>query len=641
MFKFHKKDRWGKKLQDGKSAHLADHQRWSRRQFLSHTGLATGALIGGASSLSWASPFLADLYNQDNDNDRVLILIRLAGGNDGLNTIVPSGINPRRQVYQTLRGSLVRDEIDLSNLQTTVGNISTDSEFGVPEQLAEIHDMWMNGKMAVIHNVGCRNQGGSHFNGSDIWASGAENIQSANDLRKYSGWVGRYFNETLPAFLDTPLPVPPAIQIGRSNNLMFRGKNGAPHDLVFTDLDAFDDLIADGVLYNSICPGITNPAMTERNFVRQVANSAYRYSEAIIAAWDHLDTQQDLENPAYPYPYEANPSSNLALRVDLGDKMKKIVRLIRGHLKTKIYLIELNGFDTHAGQKTRHNTLLTEVSKTVRAAYEELEASGNADRVMMMTMSEFGREVTQNSAGGTDHGSLAPMMLFGGGVNGKKFYGTPINLGADFVDADGKVYFDTQDGAIDFRTVYDTVLRDWLCADPQTTEKVLNYGVESNGAVNPYIVCNPPADSISTVCTDPLGGMIQGGCGAAVSESSNYETYIASQILFGYNVFKETDTVSGEDLTKIKFKYATKSAGNIQLKILNNDEERTPVLYDLLAEDGETMVATELDPVFTQYREANSYTHVFDPTGILVPNTKYVCQLAVNGMITEKILEIH
>lgn len=645
MFKFHKNNRKGTRIQDGKKAHATDHHNWSRRQFLSHSGMmaAGSALLGSSPSLAWTSPFLADLYQQDdyNDNDRVLILIRLNGGNDGLNTIIPyydvTGVE-RRLDYENYRPNLRIGvnyppsgglSIDLENVldPLTIGDPAGDfalrkfkDEYGEIDETGLI-DMWNDEKMAVIHNVGYPNHVTSHFKGSDLWAAGADS--NLADTRKYSGWMGRYFNETLPAFLDTPPKVPPAIQIGKTNNLMFRGRMGAPHDLVFSDLVAFEDLITNGSLYNNQLFNGSCIRDIERSFVRQVGNSAYRYADTVIAAWKHPDAKHAVD---ISYELPGLPDNDGFL-----ESMATVVKLIKGHLKTKIYLINLTLFDTHSSQEPHHGNLMKKVSKAVRSAYLDLAASGDADRVMMMTMSEFGREIGENSNGGTDHGTLAPLMLFGGGVNGKNMYGTPIDLSA--VDTDGKVDFETQEGAIDYRTVYERVLRDWLCADPLIVNNVINDDI-ANDNILPHVPCNTTTAG-SSACIDPLGGMIKGGCNATVSESSNYETYVASQVLFGYNIFKE------EGIIKVKFKYATKAPGNIQLQILN--EDRTAIVYGVEEEEEGVIVIKDvtLGILFNEYHQANSYTHVFTAEDILMPGISYICQLAVNGMIVEKVLEIH
>lgn len=643
MFKFNKNNRVGTKLQDGAAAHASDHQHWSRRQFLSGSSMmAAGGLIFGSSPLlSWASPLLTSLY-ENPDNDRVLILIRLNGGNDGLNTIVPFGTNYRRERYECLRGTL---QIDPNDLNSLVDEGNNTPEFALPNWAEGMHNMWNDGNMAVIHNVGYANSNRSHFAGSDLWASGANNSSQPFDERSRTGWMGRYFNQTLPAFLSAPPTIPPAIQIGVSNNLIFRGNKGTPYDLVFSDLEAFDDLIQSGELYNTGMYGDETCARDiERTFVRRVANNAFHYAGAVKTAYQKASRRHE-------DCYDKNNG--------LADQLKIVSRLIKGGLKTKIYMVSLGGFDTHNAQYNTHRALIQTLSDAVNAIQNDLTLNGHSKRVLMMTFSEFGRTVTQNGTSetsGTDHGTLAPIMLFGDAVKGQNFYGTPINLDTKKIDKFGLVHFKSttynnsagdpisvtgQEGAIDFRSVYEKVLRDWLCADAQTVDNVLtsphpdiadNYEDCSNPELLPGLdppvpalsQCNPqesPAPIPTDYCDDPLGGMIKGGCNSTVSQSSTLDAYIASLVAFGYNI-KEGDS------NIIEFKYAIKTTANVKLEILDNEQPVT------------------LEPIIEKYHEAGSYTYEFftkdgEGNDILTSGSKYKCRLAVNGMVVERTLVFH
>jgi len=585
MFKHNKNKRTGTRLEDGKTAHAADHQQWSRRQFLSRTGVMGGGMLFGSSLFSFASPLFSSLYDNP-DNDRVLILIRLAGGNDGLNTIVPFGSNNRRSLYETARSTVGLGISELTQISP---------EFALPNVMADpttgIHSLWQQNNMAVIHNVGYTNQSRSHFTGSDLWATGAVNDSSKNDLRQYTGWMGRYHDNTLPTFLETPPVIPPAIQIGTSNNLIFRGEGGTPYDMVFTDTQSIFDVIETGELYNtsdfipSDCDDVVIQNI-ERAFVRRVNNNSFRYAGSIQAAWE----KGDYGSPDYGDNY-------------LAEQMSIVARLIKGKLGTKIYLVTLGGFDTHAAQKNTHLALLEKVSNAIRSTYDDLQAVGHADRVMMMTFSEFGRTVTQNDSAGTDHGTLAPVMLFGGGVNGQNFYGTPMDLSSDKVDGLGLVDYDTQDGTLDFRTIYDRVLRDWLCAGAQLSDDVLNHGVDDNAGLQRYNDTGAECSGTGTNCTDPLGGMILGGCNATVSQSATTDP---QRVVFGFNFNDATGLV--------EFKFGLKYPANVKLTIAGND-----------------IIEAE-----NSYHEAGSYTY----TENILPG-EYLCRLEAGGTVTERTLIIN
>jgi len=630
MFKNKKNQRIGSRLEDGKAAHSADHQQWSRRQFMSSTSMmaAGGMLFGSSPLLSWASPLISSLYSNP-DNDRVLILVRLGGGNDGLNTIVPYGLNfstndDRRDRYESLRSDTLISKTDLNQLMLAD---ETNSVFGLPTYMGVdngdtgIYKMWQDGNMAVIHNVGYPNQNRSHFTGSDLWASGAVNNSNQQDQRQYSGWMGRYFDQTLPAFLSTPPTIPPVIQIGSSSNLIFRGLKGNPFDLVFSDLEAFDAVIQNGSLYGNDAFDGDCVADIERVFVRNVADNTLRYAEAVQRAYNQSETPENT--------YDSNNPLEAQLEI--------VARLIKGRLGTKIYMVSLGSFDTHSGQKDTHESLLETLSNAVRTTFDDLEDSGHQDRVMMMTFSEFGRTVKENGSQGTDHGTLAPVMLFGGsGLQGRQMYGTGINLEEGKIDQWNSVHFESQEGAIDFRAVYDKVLRDWLCADAQTSEDTLNYDVDNNDDLEAYKRCSdgiPGTDTPFGECVgDPLAGMILGGCNATVSESSTVDSYISSLVTMGYNVVGNN----------IEIKYATKMTANVELKILNSNgdvvqysmgtgDSRELVLVQKVQEAGSYLYTLE-----NQYTDNNNTTQVK-----LNPNIKYTCQLEVNGMLVKRQLVIH
>jgi len=607
-------NRKGTTLADGQEAHSADHQDWSRRQFLTRSGIlaASTSLMGQIPLISWASPLMSSLQSNP-DNDRVLILIRLAGGNDGLNTVVPMGNNTRRSRYEEIRTNIKIGEQYLSNLQ--VGTNSSD--FGLPTYKGAnegLLNMWNEGNMALIHNVGYENQNRSHFVGSDLVTSGAENTNSLLDERRYSGWVGRYLDDTLPSFLETPPVIPPAIQIGVSNNLIFKGKHGVPFDLVFPDLNAFQNVVNTGELFSTnqfIDSNCYNDI--ERVFVRQVGNSTLRYAEAVQCAYNRSVTDTSV--------YGTSGFDGLTA------KLETVGRLIKGRLGTKIYMVSLGGFDTHNSQvedssgrgSGDHLDLLNHLSTAVNKIHQDLKKSGDADRVVLMTFSEFGRTVNENTYG-TDHGTLAPVMLFGNAVNGKNFYGTPIDLAANKISGFGAVDFTTQEGAIDFRSVYDKVLRDWLCADVELADKVLNYEVDPNASgiskPAPYNPCNDN-DSNDGIdyCDDPLGGMIAAGCNSLVSQSSATSTYDDSQLLLGFEI------IESNSYRRLEVMYAIKSPGNVRLKILDD-------------------VGAIVETLVDEYKPANSYLKNHT-TSHLIRNRVYTLCLEVNGMRVERKLEIH
>lgn len=421
------KKRPGALLAD-KDKHEEIHKEWSRRSFIKTTGLATfglSTILGKTPILTAAESAWLSMI-QNNHEDKILVLINLNGGNDGLNTV----IDRFNDEYYSIRPTIAIQE---SNLWPLTPNI------GMHGATQNLQPLWDNGQMKVIQNVGYANPNYSHFRSSDIWASASE-----SDVVDDTGWIGRYIQEEFPAFLEAQPTTPPAIQIGVQTDLTFKGDEMASA-LAFRNPGEFYQLASSGNLYPT--DHLTNsPYDTELTFVRRTANSAFRYSNTIRQAYNSARS-----NSNYP-------------DVNLGRSLSIVSRLIKGGLKTKVYMVTIGGFDTHANQADFHALLLQRLADSVSAFYSDL---GNelSQKVLSMTFSEFGRTIFENGSVGTDHGTGAPILMFGGQI-GQGIVGSPPNL----LDLDhyGDPYFD-----IDFKDVYNTVINQWFGIDPRLSAFML------------------------------------------------------------------------------------------------------------------------------------------------------------------------
>ncbi len=415
---------------ENKYIHDQEHSKWNRRSFIQALGLAgTGSMMLGASSVtaSKASPLSVALAESENDN--ILVIIRLKGGNDGLNTIVPVY---DYATYANLRPTIRHQQNDLFMLN---------SDFGIPDYMSGLESMWGDGKMKVVHGVGYPDQNLSHFRSSDIWAS-----TEANDIEP-TGWWGRYFEDLYPDYIVNPPATPPAVQIGSIGNLVFEGssnnyafavanptqlanvaQNGTFHDV----LDIPDCVYGDKLL-----------------FMRSNTNTTFLYASVINNAY------MAANNDA-PYDLDAELASQLAI----------VARLIKGGLGTKVYMVTLDGFDTHANQVDQHRTILEDVANSMKSFYDDLAATGIDTSVLSMTISEFGRRPYENGSDGTDHGAASPVLLFGPGLEGSGLVGQHPDLSI----------WDNDDNLIptsDFRDVYNTILTQWFCLDPVVLDLIL------------------------------------------------------------------------------------------------------------------------------------------------------------------------
>ncbi|MFT4603522.1 MAG: hypothetical protein ACI9W4_000237 [Rhodothermales bacterium] len=422
----HKSGRRGSRLADG-DAHAHDHDSWSRRDFLANVGLTAGAgtiALSGLPVRSFArTSMLQELASVE--TDRVLVILQLSGGNDGLNTVVPY----RNDLYFNGRPSLA-----IQN------SLAISSDYGLHPDMQGLATMFSEGNMGVVHTVGYPEADLSHFRSTDIWMSAGDGTQVPE-----TGWAGRYLNNEFPEYAEAPTSYPLAVQLGGGAPLMFQGP-ASQMGMSVQSMALFDRLAATAELYS--LEGLPSSRLGgEMAFLRSVANDSFFFGEAIQTASDAGSNRAEYTTP--------NP---------LADQLSAVARLIRGGLGSRIYHVSLGGFDTHAGQANTHATLLRYVSEAVSSFMEDLSADGWADRTLMMSFSEFGRRVGQNGSGGTDHGTAAPLFLFGPSVKGG-LMGSEPDL-ANLVN--GNLSFGT-----DFRSVYSTVLNNWFGLGAGATTGIL------------------------------------------------------------------------------------------------------------------------------------------------------------------------
>lgn len=416
---------------DNKSAHKRDHFLNSRRGFLRDLGLvgAGGLMLNKLSVAPVSAGALAGALTNAN-SDRILVLIRLKGGNDGLNMIVP--------IYDFGRYQSLRPDIYLPQNETW--NIS--GALGVTNNLSNLQPMWEEGQMKVINNVGYPDQNLSHFRSSDIWAS-----SSSSEEFVTSGWLGRMLEDEFPDFLVNPPTEPPAIQIGGTSNLVFNNSNDFNYAISTENPQQLYQIAQTGQLYD--VEDVPECVYGEQlSYLRAVANTTFRYAGRLAEAYENGVNSADYMNDR------------------LGDQLALVARLIRGGLNTRLYMVELDGFDTHANQPDWHAYLMQSLGQNTAAFFEDLTAGGHEDRALAMTFSEFGRRPEQNGSVGTDHGASAPVMVFGNGLNGNGILGGLPDL--QNLDNAGNMFHQ-----VDFRSIYATILDYWLCLDSDFVNSLL------------------------------------------------------------------------------------------------------------------------------------------------------------------------
>ncbi len=437
----------------------------NRRAFLRHTVPVTTIpfLLGGFSLTAYGrSGFLDRLAAIAADTDRVLVLIQLNGGNDGLNTVIP------RDQYSALaaaRSNIMIPEASVLPL--------TDAT-GLHPAMTGLQALYQEGKIVVVQSVGYPNPNFSHFRATDIWLTASDSNQILT-----SGWLGRYLDGEYPgypgAFPTSAMPDPLAIQIGSVVTPGLQGPSGSM-GLAITNPNA-TYLLPGGV---DVPP--PTPAGHELSFVREVAEQTSQYATVIKSAAGRGTNKSTL--------YPAAGTNSLA------DQMKIIAQLIAGGLKTRVYVANIGGFDTHSAQVVggatatgTHATLLGRVSGAIAAFMDDMKLLGQEQRVIGMTFSEFGRRIKSNASTGTDHGAAAPLFVFGAAVNGGVLGSNPVLPSAATTGDNIPMQFD-------FRAVYAGILRDWFGATMGQLQSVLP------GQPSPLPIIRP--DAILAVDEEPL-----------------------------------------------------------------------------------------------------------------------------------------
>ncbi len=411
--------------------HANEHRNWDRRSFFKAMGLGIGgSMVLGKMQVAAASMSPLSRALSAADSDRILVFVRLKGGNDGLNTIVPIY---DYGTYSTNRPTVRIDQSDTFSLSP---------EFGMPDFMDSLESFWNDGHMKVVHGVGYDDQSLSHFRSSDIWATGTD-----EDEVLESGFLGRHYEDEYPDFLNNPPSEPLAIQIGSVGNLMFTGSDNTSYAFSVADPEQLYQLAQNGWLHDM--GNLPECLYGEQlGFLRAIANNTFNYAGVINEAYTSVANSVSYDN--------THLSNQLAL----------VARLIKGGLGTRIYLVTLDGFDTHAEQPNAHQALLTDMANGISSFYADLAASGRDEDVLSMTISEFGRRVTQNASEGTDHGAAAPSMFFGPGLAGSGFIGDHPSL--TNLDNSGNML-----SGVDYRQLYASVLENWLCIPAASVDETL------------------------------------------------------------------------------------------------------------------------------------------------------------------------
>jgi uncharacterized protein (DUF1501 family) len=400
----------------------------TRREFLA----GSLGLVSAASTLPVFLGHTARALGQTapagtpDDSQRILVVVQLAGGNDGLNTVVPVD----QGAYYALRPRLAVQKRDA---------LALTSDYALHPAATGLKSLYDSGRLAVVQGVGYPNPNRSHFTSTDIWMTGDPSE------RTHTGWLGRYFDATCQGTDCTRGPLdsialtgeaPLALQGQSFTPLAFQNANSLAWNAPKGDKQAEETFR----ILNNHAPTVASEPEAEFSaedhaaFIQRAALHAQIGADEIRAALGRGQTRM-----------RANGA--------LSQSLDLVARMIRADFPTRVYYVTLGGFDTHAAQAGRHAALLRQLGNGLQDFIATLEDDKLLDRVMVMTFSEFGRRVAENASGGTDHGAAAPLFIAGGAVRAG-MHGRHPDL--DNLDQGDLKY------TVDFREVYATVLERWL-----------------------------------------------------------------------------------------------------------------------------------------------------------------------------------
>jgi len=434
-----------------------------RRQFIRNIsyGSAAGLTLGGMPLNLLAGSDGIKKLAAASTNENVLVFIQLHGGNDGLNTLIPIS---QYNEYYNLRPNIAIKHTGTRSYLDVDQTVDDDARVGLHPDMLPFYEMYQEGKVAIIQNVGYPDMNLSHFRGRDVVFMG---IDESGDYDYHSGWMGRYLDNVYPGYPDAypndEMRDPIGIELSGTLSLAFHRENGIPIGLNIGNPDQFYQLISSvGVEPPIAFPG--SHAGEELKYIMEFEKKSNQYAKRLKEVYESASESTVEYREGYPY---ASPG----VANNLASQLKLIARLLAGGVKTKIFLCRIGGFDTHGDQVDKndpslglHAELLYKMSTAVQDFYSDLESRGIADKVLSLTFTEFGRRAYSNDSYGTDHGTATPVFVFGTKLNAG-IYGVNPGLGPDDLHNGNLVY------NIDYRQIYTSVVQDWFEAEDEDLEK--------------------------------------------------------------------------------------------------------------------------------------------------------------------------
>ncbi len=436
-----------------------------RRDFIKKLSWASVPFTIGGVPLKLMAENPLTRMAQQSTNDRVLVILQMHGGNDGLNCLIP--VEAYDQYYSRRANIAIPAKNSVRKIIPLDSTLPTDAQVGLHPDMMAMKQMYDVGRVAFVQGVSYKNNNGSHFRGRDISFMGG----SFDDYYS-SGWIGRYLQQEFAPqnypddFPNDEMKDPLAIEMGSDVSLIFHQQGNIPTSISLSDPVAFANLVnqLEGFVDDGVDPRGKPPAFLENspygmelNWILGLEDKSEDYAERLFHVYSNAAQSSVIYPEKYPFNAPAGSQQNR-----LTPQLKLIARLLDGGgaglgVKTKVFLVKVGGFDTHAEQVESydptmgaHAALMYNIATAMKAFQEDLRVRGIEDRVLTVTTSEFGRRIHSNGSYGTDHGTGGPMFLFGKGVQ-PGVVGKVPDLSKNNVEMQ-----------FDYRQVYANILKDWM-----------------------------------------------------------------------------------------------------------------------------------------------------------------------------------
>jgi uncharacterized protein (DUF1501 family) len=508
-----------------------------RRQFIQSGSLISlPVMFGGLDIAAMGSSSKFQFNGEKEDN--VLVIIQLNGGNDGLNMVIP--IDQYQGLTEVRKPIIIPENKVLKLVDKT----------GLHPAMTGIQNLYQEGELAVIQAAGYPNQNRSHFRSTDIWTSA-----SPADRYEHSGWMGRYFDDNYTnypeGYPNADYPDPFAITLGSVVSETCQGEVANYSFALSSETSAKVIDLTEPAPTSTSCYG------QKLDYVHMAVKQSNAYASTVLKA---------LEKGSNTVTY---PTGNR-----LGEQLRIVAKLISGGLKSKIYVVNLGGFDTHANQVAindtlsgDHATLMTNLSSAISTFVEDCKGLGTYQKVMGMTFSEFGRQIRANNSYGTDHGTAAPLFIFGNCVN-QGIYGHNPEINASIAPQEGVPMQN------DFRSVYATLLIDWLGATESSVSNVLFSDFQRIPFVKNCSVPSGTDDTKNVITVDISPNPTVDSIIAKFDHPGGY-LHVSVLDALGHLVHLQVAKEVGRGTHNLKIDLSNLQAGNYFVRIASRDQVRT------------------------------------------------------------------